>query len=370
MNSELMDTDELPHVLICMPTLNREWIIGYALKSILAQDYPHNLLRIVVIDGCSRDRTVDVAKEVLGSSGVNYEVIVKRSNVAQARNICIDLSRDDEVVVMWESDNLGPRKLLKAAIKALMSGEFDIVSTKVRFRRVESSEDIEKVFNEVLGIDVSSAVVKPYLRVIGAFIAAKGSTFKRLRFNESMTFIDDIDFSLRSVLSNLRIGRIDNLVMLDIDMPKMYYSDIYTDMPLTKLIKGLRFKARAYAYEITFLSAKHHLRRCILSLTYVALLTSLIITAILSVTTSISILYPILVSIALILMTLLYIRAKLRLKYPFNKALKSLMRSYIILSPMNILTLIYSLLFTTGIKYRLKDKVRKLLNRPKLVVKL
>lgn len=102
-----MDTAELPHVLICILTLNREWIIGYALKSILAQDYPHNLLRIVVIDGCSRDRTVDVVKEVLGSSGVNYEVIVEGGNVAQARNICIDLSRDDEVVVMWESDNLG-----------------------------------------------------------------------------------------------------------------------------------------------------------------------------------------------------------------------------------------------------------------------
>jgi len=45
--------------------LNREWIIGKVLKSLLLQTYPHERIFVLVVDGESRDRTVEIARTIL-----------------------------------------------------------------------------------------------------------------------------------------------------------------------------------------------------------------------------------------------------------------------------------------------------------------
>jgi succinoglycan biosynthesis protein ExoA len=50
----------LPLVSIVVPIRNEEAHIGACLGSLVAQDYPADLMEIIVIDGCSEDRTVDV----------------------------------------------------------------------------------------------------------------------------------------------------------------------------------------------------------------------------------------------------------------------------------------------------------------------
>ncbi len=47
----------LPRVTIAMPCLNEGRYIGACLRSVLAQDYPRDLLEILVVDGGSRDGT-------------------------------------------------------------------------------------------------------------------------------------------------------------------------------------------------------------------------------------------------------------------------------------------------------------------------
>lgn len=51
---------EYPKVSICIPTFNCEERIGYTIDSIIAQDYPD--YEVIVVDGGSHDRTVEVAK--------------------------------------------------------------------------------------------------------------------------------------------------------------------------------------------------------------------------------------------------------------------------------------------------------------------
>jgi len=59
--------DALPRVSIIVPARNEEKYIVGCLQSLLSQDYPHELLEIIVVDGCSEDATVEIARRVLDS---------------------------------------------------------------------------------------------------------------------------------------------------------------------------------------------------------------------------------------------------------------------------------------------------------------
>jgi len=53
----------LPSVSILIPTLNAARVLGECLASIRAQDYPSELVEIIVADGGSRDATPEVARQ-------------------------------------------------------------------------------------------------------------------------------------------------------------------------------------------------------------------------------------------------------------------------------------------------------------------
>lgn len=58
MQSDLPGT--WPRVSIVMPVLNEERYVAASLHAVTAQDYPHGLLEIIVVDGMSTDRTREI----------------------------------------------------------------------------------------------------------------------------------------------------------------------------------------------------------------------------------------------------------------------------------------------------------------------
>lgn len=61
LTADVVDTDDLPRVSFCIPTLDDEQTLDACLASIAAQDYPD--VELVIVDGGSTDRTVDIARE-------------------------------------------------------------------------------------------------------------------------------------------------------------------------------------------------------------------------------------------------------------------------------------------------------------------
>jgi glycosyltransferase involved in cell wall biosynthesis len=100
-------SDLFPKILICIPTLNKEEIIGPVLNNILSQSYPTEKMRILIVDGGSNDNTLGIVREILSNSNVDYKIIQRRSNIPEARNICIESMRDDEkALIFWDADIL------------------------------------------------------------------------------------------------------------------------------------------------------------------------------------------------------------------------------------------------------------------------
>jgi succinoglycan biosynthesis protein ExoA len=63
-----MPTNELPLVSVIMPVRNEANFIARSLGCVLAQDYPHERMEIIVADGQSTDDTCSVIERLQPSS--------------------------------------------------------------------------------------------------------------------------------------------------------------------------------------------------------------------------------------------------------------------------------------------------------------
>jgi cellulose synthase/poly-beta-1,6-N-acetylglucosamine synthase-like glycosyltransferase len=59
-----MVSDVFPKVSIIVASYNNQETIEECLKSIIALDYPANAFEVIVMDGCSKDRTVEIAEKL------------------------------------------------------------------------------------------------------------------------------------------------------------------------------------------------------------------------------------------------------------------------------------------------------------------
>jgi glycosyltransferase involved in cell wall biosynthesis len=60
--------ENLPSISIVIPTYNGEQTLAQCLESIVKQDYPREKVEIIIVDGGSKDKTLDVAKNGLDPS--------------------------------------------------------------------------------------------------------------------------------------------------------------------------------------------------------------------------------------------------------------------------------------------------------------
>ena len=117
-----MTRNALPLVTICIPTKNRAWFIGKVLHAIENIDYPKHLVKIVFVDDYSTDDTFEIISEWASNASKKYsmkvEVIRAKTNIPQARNICIE-HLEGKYLLFWDSDIIPPSDLLKTMIEIM-----------------------------------------------------------------------------------------------------------------------------------------------------------------------------------------------------------------------------------------------------------
>lgn len=65
----------LPTVTVLIPARNEEGDIERCLRAVLAQDYPHDRMEVILVDGGSADRTAELATSVLETGDVDWKII-------------------------------------------------------------------------------------------------------------------------------------------------------------------------------------------------------------------------------------------------------------------------------------------------------
>lgn len=174
-------------VSIIIPTLNEEMYIEETLLSIKNQTYKD--IEIIVSDGCSEDRTVDIARKYAD------DVIVKKTNIATARNIGVKHAKG-EIFIFLDADSCLEPAWVQRTLRFFDNSDNDLVFGPVKPKQGNLKAKFICKFGWDLIPRFFTWIGLPQFS--GVSIAIRKSAFERIGgFKESMNATEDIDMGFR-----------------------------------------------------------------------------------------------------------------------------------------------------------------------------
>jgi glycosyltransferase involved in cell wall biosynthesis len=77
---------------------NAEATIKEAIERVMEQDFPHEFMELIVVDGCSRDKTLSIVKDCLDTIDMKSKVFRENKGLGHARQIVVDNASGDYIV--------------------------------------------------------------------------------------------------------------------------------------------------------------------------------------------------------------------------------------------------------------------------------
>ncbi|MCW4000022.1 MAG: glycosyltransferase [Candidatus Bathyarchaeota archaeon] len=245
--------NKTPLITIGIVAYNRAWIIDKMLASIQSQTYPHSSLYVLFVDGESKDGTAQHAQTMLKQSDFEgYQVIVKKCNIPEGRNICLSQMRG-ELLLFWDSDVIMPQDAVSRLVDSLQREGADLMSAVVRQITVASTDEIAEKIREITA--PTDQPQKPTETIKAAMMGQSLLTqklAKAVSFDEQLTIQEDTDFCLRAREQGFRLMLDPNITVLDVNMFNVAYSDICIDMSFGDALKGIRKKSKVQVYAYPF----------------------------------------------------------------------------------------------------------------------
>lgn len=142
----MADDDALPSVSVVVPAYNENARIAGCVASLLAQDYPRELLRIIVVDNGSTDGTFATIQSIAGIVALQE----RTPGSYAARNLGLRHVESD-VVCFTDADCTAASDWVRSAVRHLASDAVGVVAGRVQLdssggRRATASELFEKAF--------------------------------------------------------------------------------------------------------------------------------------------------------------------------------------------------------------------------------
>ena len=88
-----------PLVTVGICVKNNESTIREAIDSVVAQDFPHELMEVIVVDGSSRDKTVHTLKKILSNSAITTIFFSENQGLAFARQMVVSNAKGK--YILW-----------------------------------------------------------------------------------------------------------------------------------------------------------------------------------------------------------------------------------------------------------------------------
>ena len=85
-------------VTVGLVVRNCEDFITEAIDSVIAQDFPHELMDLIIVDGNSEDKTLSILKQSLEKESLKHRIFCENEGLGRARQIVVDNASGDYIV--------------------------------------------------------------------------------------------------------------------------------------------------------------------------------------------------------------------------------------------------------------------------------
>jgi len=79
-----------PVVTIALCVKNAGSTIKEAMSSVINQDYPHEMMELIIVDGCSKDNTMQILRGALSASDLSSRVFYEGKGLGYARQLAVE----------------------------------------------------------------------------------------------------------------------------------------------------------------------------------------------------------------------------------------------------------------------------------------
>lgn len=201
----------LPLISAVIPCVNEELYIKKCLNSIFRSDYPQKKIRILVVDGLSTDKTVQIIKKIQQHAKTNLKLLYnKKRSLASAWNIGIQNASGKYLFAMNAHASIEKNYFTKIVHCLEETG---VSCCGACLTTIPQSEDyfgkiIGKILSSKIGVGNSKfrTGIKQKEYVDSAHMAGyRIKVIKHMRFNEHLLRSQDIEFNTRLRQSGQKI---------------------------------------------------------------------------------------------------------------------------------------------------------------------
>jgi glycosyltransferase involved in cell wall biosynthesis len=153
-------------VTIGMCIKNSEATIKQAMESVLNQDFPHELMELLIVDGYSQDDTLEIVKECLRDKNIRVEIFREREGLGRARQIVVD-NANGEYILWVDSDMILSKDFVKNQVEfmdnnpavGIAKGKYGIIRNSENKSMAAFLEDLEFILSTQHAGEVNARVL-------------------------------------------------------------------------------------------------------------------------------------------------------------------------------------------------------------------
>jgi cellulose synthase/poly-beta-1,6-N-acetylglucosamine synthase-like glycosyltransferase len=177
----------LPFVSVIVPALNEERYIENCLKALKNQDYKGKY-EIIVADGMSKDKTVEIAKKY-----ADKVIIVKKRGIAAERNAGAKIAKG-EIFLFIDADTIASFNLIREIAKVFKKNVVGATCHVLPLSPSATDFILYWFYNQFAKFSIK--IGKP--QIAGCCCAYKREAFEKIGgFNEKLKTLEDFDISRR-----------------------------------------------------------------------------------------------------------------------------------------------------------------------------
>lgn len=204
MGARLSKDSRLPTIAVIVPVRNEERHIDRTLEFLLEQDYPSDRYEVLVVDGCSNDRTRDIVREYAARDPRVSPLDNPKCWSSAARNVAIQKSRAEILLVVDGHCELSDRLHLQKLADAFMRSGADCIG-RPQPLDVTGATRVQRAIaaarSSRLGHHPDSYIysaTEGFVPAHSVAIAYRRSVFERIGyFDERFDACEDVEFNHR-----------------------------------------------------------------------------------------------------------------------------------------------------------------------------